>query len=57
MNLRHGAVAEWSKRSTCFRLVESFVGSNLGRGLYRNIKKWKFTLSHATTVASQLQWL
>ena len=55
--MRHGAVAEWSKRSTCFRLVESFVGSNLGRGLYRNIKKWKFTLSHATTVASQLQWL
>ena len=29
---RHIAVAEWSKRPTCFRLVGSFVGSNLGRG-------------------------
>ena len=30
--LRHIAVADWSKRPTCFRLVGSFVGSNLGRG-------------------------
>ena len=27
----HIAVAEWSKRPTCFRLVGRFVGSNLSR--------------------------
>ena len=32
VNIRHIAVADWSKRPTCFRLVGSFVGSNLGRG-------------------------